>query len=84
MLALKYLLMTVGWGMMFAALCVLAYDLYLEISYRRSTGTPVGTFSQGAFRWRTALALAMLGWLPLLIAFSIVVVPSGTAGVRVS
>jgi regulator of protease activity HflC (stomatin/prohibitin superfamily) len=35
-------------------------------------------------RWRTSLALAMLAWGPLLVAFSIVVVPSGMAGVRVS
>ena len=35
-------------------------------------------------RWRTSLALAMLAWGPLLLAFSIVVVPSGMAGVRVS
>src|SRR2546422_1437181 len=35
-------------------------------------------------RWRTSLALAMLGWAPLLLALSIVVVPSGMAGVRVS
>jgi regulator of protease activity HflC (stomatin/prohibitin superfamily) len=35
-------------------------------------------------RWRTSLALAMLAWGPLLVAFSIVVVPSGMAGVRIS
>src|SRR5438552_19094383 len=35
-------------------------------------------------RWRTALALALLAWAPLLLAASIVVVPSGMAGVRVS
>src|SRR5438270_290752 len=31
-----------------------------------------------------SLALVMLAWGPLLVAFSIVVVPSGMAGVRVS
>jgi regulator of protease activity HflC (stomatin/prohibitin superfamily) len=35
-------------------------------------------------RWRTAMAFAMLAWAPILIALSIVVVPSGMAGVRVS
>jgi regulator of protease activity HflC (stomatin/prohibitin superfamily) len=35
-------------------------------------------------RWRASLALALLAWGPLLVAFSIVVIPSGTAGVRVS
>jgi regulator of protease activity HflC (stomatin/prohibitin superfamily) len=37
-----------------------------------------------AVRWRIAIALAMLAWAPLLLALSIVVVPSGMAGVRVS
>ncbi len=36
------------------------------------------------WRWRTSLALALLAWGPILLAFSIVVVPSGMAGVRVS
>ncbi|MGC2195541.1 MAG: SPFH domain-containing protein, partial [Terriglobales bacterium] len=35
-------------------------------------------------RWRTAMAFAMLAWAPILIALSIVVIPSGMAGVRVS
>src|SRR5207253_7279105 len=35
-------------------------------------------------RWRISLALALLAWAPLLLALSIVVVPSGMAGVRVS
>ena len=36
------------------------------------------------WRWRTSLALALLAWGPILLAFSIVVVPSGMAGIRVS
>ncbi len=86
MLALKYLLITGGLGMIFAAVCILTYDLYREMLYRRALETPGG--APGAapvvVRWRTSLALAMLAWGPLLVAFSIVVVPSGMAGVRVS
>jgi len=37
-----------------------------------------------AGRWRLAGRLALIGWIPLLLALSIVVVPSGSAGVRVS
>lgn len=86
MLALKYLLITCGLGMMIAAVCILTYDLYRELLYRRALETPGGAVSAApvVVRWRTSLALAMLAWGPLLIAFSIVVVPSGTAGVRVS
>ena len=86
MLALKYLLITCGVGMMIAAGCMLTYDLYREMLYRRALETPGGavTAAPVVVRWRTSLALAMLAWGPLLVAFSIVVVPSGTAGVRVS
>ena len=85
MLFLKYLLMMGGIGMIVIAAGILSYDLSLEIRYRRmmAAGTtplpPVPTF-----RWRTAVAFAMLAWAPILIALSIVVVPSGMAGVRVS
>jgi len=85
MLALKYLLMTCGAGMMVAALGILVFDLYREVSYRRALATPGAIAAAPAvLRWRTSLALAMLAWGPLLVAFSIVVVPSGMAGVRVS
>jgi regulator of protease activity HflC (stomatin/prohibitin superfamily) len=86
MLAFKYLLITGGLGMMLAAVCILTYDLYRELLYRRALETPGGTALAApvAVRWKIFLALAMLAWGPLLLAFSIVVVPSGMAGVRVS
>jgi regulator of protease activity HflC (stomatin/prohibitin superfamily) len=86
MLALRYLLITCGLGMIFAAVCILTYDLYREMAYRRALETPGEAASAApvVVRWRTSLALAMLAWGPLLAAFSIVVVPSGMAGVRVS
>jgi regulator of protease activity HflC (stomatin/prohibitin superfamily) len=86
MLALKYLLMMCGLGMIFGAVCILTYDLYREMLYRRAMETPGGAVGAKpvAIRWRTSLALAMLAWGPLLVAFSIVVVPSGMAGVRLS
>jgi regulator of protease activity HflC (stomatin/prohibitin superfamily) len=86
MLALKYLLITSGLGMMIAAICILTYDVYREMVYRRLLETPGGAVSASpvVLRWRTSLALVMLAWGPLLVAFSIVVVPSGMAGVRVS
>jgi regulator of protease activity HflC (stomatin/prohibitin superfamily) len=85
MLALKYLLITGGLGMMIAAVCFLTYDVYRQILYRRAQPTPAGAAAAPVgIRWLTSLALAMLAWGPLLLAFSIVVVPSGTAAVRVS
>jgi len=85
MLALRYLLMSGGLGMILAAVSILGYDLYRELLYRRALATPGSALpSQPEWRWRTSVALALLAWGPILLAFSIVVVPSGTAGVRVS
>jgi regulator of protease activity HflC (stomatin/prohibitin superfamily) len=86
MLALRYLLITCGVGMMIAAVCILTYDLYREMLYRRLLQTPGGAVGAVpvTLRWWISLALGMLAWGPLLVAFSIVVVPSGMAGVRVS
>ena len=86
MLMLKYLLMTGGLGMIVAAVSILTYDLYREVAYRRALAT-AGTMPlppAPQLRWRATLALALLAWGPLLLAFSIVVVASGMAGVRVS
>ena len=86
MLMLKYLLMTGGLGMIVAAMSILTYDLYREVAYRRALAT-AGTMPlppAPQLRWRVSLALAWLAWGPLLLAFSIVVVASGMAGVRVS
>jgi regulator of protease activity HflC (stomatin/prohibitin superfamily) len=85
MLALKYLLMTTAIAMFIVAAAILAYDGYVELAYRRGTARGVtGLKEPQPVRWRTTMALAMLAWAPLLVALSIVVVPSGMAGVRVS
>jgi regulator of protease activity HflC (stomatin/prohibitin superfamily) len=84
MLALKNLLMAGGIGMIVAAVGILGYDLYREVLYRRALATPGTVAVAVVARWRMSLALAMLAWGPLLLALSIVVVPSGMAGVRVS
>lgn len=86
MLALKYLLMTCGLGMITAAAGLLAYDIYF-IVWRRLHEAPNEAIPGAApiiVRWRMSTALALLAWGPLLLAFSIVVVPSGMGGVRVS
>src|ERR1700724_1405014 len=78
--------MTGGLGMIVAAVSILTYDLYRGVAYRRALAT-AGTMPlppAAQLRWRASLALALLAWGPLLLAFSIVVVASGMAGVRVS
>ena len=68
MLTLKYLLESVGFALLAAGAAMVIYDI------RR----------QAQPRWREAARIAALGLIPMLIGISIVVVPSGMAGVRVS
>jgi len=85
MLALKYLLMSAGLAMIVVGICILGYDSYREVLYRRALATPGGTVPPTPeWRWRTSLALAFLAWGPILLAFSIIVVPSDRARARVS
>ena len=85
MLAFKYLLMTMGIGLMIAGVALLMYDLWLLLQYKRAVTRGVeGAVAPQPVRWRMTAALIALGWAPMLIALSIVVVPSGMAGVRIS
>ncbi|HUI84486.1 MAG TPA: SPFH domain-containing protein [Candidatus Binatia bacterium] len=85
MLALRYLLMTMGVGLLVAGLSVLAYDLWVMFQYRRAVVHGVeGATAPQPVRWRMTIALIALAWAPMLIALSFVLVPSGMAAVRIS
>jgi regulator of protease activity HflC (stomatin/prohibitin superfamily) len=85
MLFLRYLLLWGGVGMIVAAIGIVARDFYLEIKYKKSLlATADTSLVSPAIHWRAALALALFAWGPILLAFGIVVVPSGMGGVRVS
>ena len=74
MLLFKYLLMAGSAGLFSAAVGVLVVDVV----------TAVRASQMLMLRWQLAGRLALLAWVPLLPALSIVVVPSGTGAVRVS
>jgi regulator of protease activity HflC (stomatin/prohibitin superfamily) len=95
MLAMKYLLMILGVGLFGSAGILVAYDIYIAARLRwlleQTSGEPGTEAVQrkaarpfGPVRWRLALQLAAVGIVPVLVALSIVVVPDGTAGIRVS
>jgi regulator of protease activity HflC (stomatin/prohibitin superfamily) len=90
MIALKMLLTVAGVLMMAAAVSIPLYGLWLRIQYaRRKTGADETMYGEPAVEpeeiaWRSPLALAMAACLPLLIAESIVVVPSGMGAIRIS
>src|SRR5882757_9989265 len=98
MLVLKYLLVIIGIGLFGSSGALLVYDIYLSSQLRRFLGRrrdkttgellpedPVEV-SRPLRPVRSGLAqrLAAAGVLPLLVAFSIAIVPDGFAGVRVS
>ena len=86
MLLLKYFMMIAGMGMYFVAAAMVVYDVYMAEIHRRLLvqGVADKTPTPKPVRWKAAKKLAIIAWLPLLIGLSIVVVPSGAAGVRVS
>ena len=84
MLFLKYMLLVAGIGMFVVAAAIVANDAWLAFQFRRKTSEGAVAVEPQPIRWRTTVALCCLAWAPILIALSIVVVPSGMAGVRVS
>lgn len=84
MLFLKYMLLVVGIGMFVVAAAIVANDLWLAFEYRRKKVEGALAVEPEPVRWRTTVALVCLAWAPILIGATIVVVPSGTAGIRVS
>jgi regulator of protease activity HflC (stomatin/prohibitin superfamily) len=85
MLALKLLLTVAGALLLAAALAIPLYTLVLRIqAMRKRTSEPDSAVDLNPILWRGPVALALVACLPLLIAGSIVVVPSGMGGVRIS
>ena len=87
MLAIKYLLMVAGVLMLAAGAAITMYDLWRWFKVSREAADEVdGKEKETAepVRWRTSVALGVVAILPLLIAMSIVVVPSGMGGVCIS
>ena len=91
MLAIKYLLMVAGVLLLAAGAAIAIYDAWRVFQHSRwlarGTGEDVAPEMIDApqpVRWRISVALVVVACLPLLIAMSIVVVPSGMGGVCIS
>jgi regulator of protease activity HflC (stomatin/prohibitin superfamily) len=89
MLALKDLLIAAGVLLLAAAFALTLYDLWkaFEVYRKRASGAEENTEPQPEpepIRWRTSVALLLFAFLPLLIADTIVFIPAGMGGVRVS
>jgi regulator of protease activity HflC (stomatin/prohibitin superfamily) len=96
MVTLKFLLIILGIGLFGSAGALIVYDVVVAEQLRRLLRRKAESTEEalnasafvprpfGPVRWQRALRLAGLAVLPLLISQSLVVVPDGTAGVRLS
>ena len=86
MLVLRYILLVAAVAGFTIAASILAFDMYLLTVYRRRlTLAPDQPLPiPRPLRWRESLKLFLVALVPLLLGMSIVVVPSGSAAVRIS
>jgi regulator of protease activity HflC (stomatin/prohibitin superfamily) len=90
MLAIKYLLMLAGVLLLAAGAAITIYDMWRWFKFNRESAGDLDRIAEKGkppaepVRWRTSVALGLVACLPLLIALSIVVVPSGMGGVCIS
>lgn len=92
MLALKFVLMAAGLLLLATAVGIPLYGLWMRIRVlmKRQNGNSnllgpkLVEPAPKPLQWRLPVALALAGCLPIMVATSIVVVPSGMGGVRVS
>lgn len=89
MIALKLLLTVAGVLLLAAAFAIPLYGIWLRIRIARRKTAGETELDQlklepQEIAWRGPVALMLVACLPLLVAASIVVVPSGMGGVRVS
>jgi len=74
MLLIKYVLLSGAAGLFMIGAAIVIVDAYRALYLNEAV----------LVRWRVAMRLALLAWVPLLVGLGIEVVPSGRAGVRVS
>jgi regulator of protease activity HflC (stomatin/prohibitin superfamily) len=87
MLFVKYLLLITGWGLLAWAVAIALNNLYKVVQYHRQMRihiAPENLPAKPHLIWTTAQRAFLGAWLPLIFAASIVVVPSGMGGIRVS
>jgi len=84
MLILKQLLLAAGWALLAFGVWLVIHDLYCAAQARRAAPEDAPPAPARPVRWRTSASVAGLAFLPLAAGDALQVVPSGSAGVRVS
>jgi regulator of protease activity HflC (stomatin/prohibitin superfamily) len=89
MLMLKWLLIAAGIAGFGTAAGLIAYDVYLATRFHKvmGAGEPGAVRESGPsrpVRWALVARIFGWAWVPLLVALSIVIVPEGAGGIRIS
>ena len=82
MQAIHDLLMSMTATLFASACIVLLRDMWQEMGYRRSVARGMNVETPSPSRWRVSVALALVAWIPLLLALGIVILTSGRIGVH--
>jgi uncharacterized BrkB/YihY/UPF0761 family membrane protein len=75
MQAMHYFLLSMTAVLLVVAGFSLVHDLCLELDYRRAQIRGVDVEAPAALRWRVTVSLALLAWVPFLLALAMAVLP---------
>jgi hypothetical protein len=75
MQAAQYFLLSITAILFVAAGFSFFHDLCLEFDYRRAQLRGVDMSAPSPLRWRVSVALALLAWIPFLVALGLAVMP---------
>jgi hypothetical protein len=75
MQATQYFLLSMTAVLFVVAGFSLVHDLGLELQYRRAQMRGVEMDAPAALRWRVTVSLALLAWVPFLLAVGMAVLP---------
>lgn len=75
MQAAQYFLLSMTAVLFVVAGFSLVHDLGLELQYRRAQMRGVEMAAPAALRWRVTVSLALLAWVPFLLALGLAVLP---------
>ncbi len=73
--AAQYFLLSMTAVLFVVAGFSLVHDLGLELQYRRAQMRGVDWVAPSALRWRVTVSLALLAWVPFLLAVAMTVLP---------
>ena len=82
MQAIHDLLMSITATLFASACIVLLREMWQEVEYSRSVARGMNVETRSPSQWRVSVALALVAWIPLLVALGIVIFTSGRIGVH--